>query len=101
MLRLDHFQIWDALSESSISFDEDNMNGDLCYIIENDLMVSSIHEVLGKMEPHRLEVLYGSRISTLDLPKDYGITGNQPIRNAHITLDSGKNLECSLLVRYR
>lgn len=74
------------------------MNGDLCYIIENDMMISSMHELLDQMKSDKFEIAYGSRIASMNLPRDYGDACNDPLRNVHLTLTSGEKLECGLLV---
>lgn len=42
-------QVWDACSESKIHFERENFNGDVAYIIENDVIIDSCVETLEKL----------------------------------------------------
>lgn len=83
-------KVWDAVSDASITFGDEISNDDVSYIIENDLIIDSVNKELRNIQ--NLEVLYGTKVKTYDLPD-----GHEKHSSA-VHMENGKTYTCDLLV---
>ncbi|XP_071650284.1 ubiquinone biosynthesis monooxygenase COQ6, mitochondrial [Temnothorax longispinosus] len=60
-------QVWEACSDAMITFDEDLLNNNLAYIVENDLLLHAVNKQLSEME--NVTVIYDSKVANIKLPK--------------------------------
>lgn len=83
-------QVWDALSDTEIVFNHDNPADDVCYIVENDLVIDSVLKSLNGCDSVKIE--NNSKIGGCTL------ANNSPVGKSSVTLKSGETIECDLLV---
>nr|XP_039248336.1 ubiquinone biosynthesis monooxygenase COQ6, mitochondrial-like isoform X2 [Styela clava] len=92
-------QVWDACSDAMITFDKEDVADDLCYIIENNMITSSIQNILENSTMGHLNTIYNSKIKSFTLPRNYARDDpNKPLPNVKIELENGDALETALLV---
>ena len=81
-------QVWDCY-DGFIQFGSDTSDESISYIVENDVLVSSVEEQLKNTS--NVTVLNRRRIKTYNLPTKNG----NPVE---VTLDDGTKLACCILV---
>lgn len=83
-------QVWDAHSDAMITFNEDNLDQEIAYIVENNLLLHAIDKEL-ENKPS-VQVIYNAKVDHVSLPDNYG-------ENAKIKLQNGQEFQTKLLVR--
>ncbi|KAL1501144.1 hypothetical protein ABEB36_006528 [Hypothenemus hampei] len=82
-------QVWEALSDASITFEQPKNNEPISYIVENDLILAAVAEQAQSCP--NLEIQYEAKVKNYQLP-DF---------NADITqlkMENGQNFSCNLLL---
>jgi len=75
------------------------MEKDLCYIIENDMIVSSLTQVLETEYKEAVNIKRDCKIVGCTIPKNYAREDSRkPLPLAQITLNDGSVLHTKLLV---
>ena len=82
-------QVWDACSDAMIVFNEDYLNEEIAYIVENDLLLHAVNKQLINKE--NVNIIYNSKVENIKLPKI-------PEENAEIQLEDGTKYKAKLLV---
>lgn len=82
-------QVWDALSDASVTFGNAESQEIVSYIVENDLLLAALTEEVKNCD--NVNVLYNAKVTKYGLP-DY--EGNI----VNITLDNGDEYTCDLLL---
>lgn len=82
-------QVWDAISDASITFGEETSTDDVSYIVENGLIIDSVSKELKTIQ--NVDVLYETKVKSYDLP-------DHKEENVNICLEDGSNYKCELLV---
>lgn len=82
-------QVWDALSEAMITFDNDNLIEHVAYIVENDLLLSAVDKIVKEMP--NVTVLHEAKI------KDYNLASNAGDKT-EVILNNDQMYRCSLLL---
>jgi ubiquinone biosynthesis monooxygenase Coq6 len=80
-------QVWDAMSDAAITFDNDNLDKPVAYIVENDLLLDAVRREM----PDSLEVVYQSKIQSCRPPEE-----DQDC--VTVCLESGARYMCDLLL---
>ncbi|XP_052009240.1 ubiquinone biosynthesis monooxygenase COQ6, mitochondrial isoform X2 [Xyrauchen texanus] len=88
-------QVWDACSDALITFDKENLQDEMAYIIENDVIVASLTKQLQTLSEH-VEVQYRTKVVRYTWPRPYHISESIPW--VQITLANGKTLYTKLLI---
>lgn len=83
-------QVWDACSDSLITFSNDDMSNPVAYIIENDLMLWALYERLNELS--NVFVRYNSKIKDYILPTSFDSNVPQAV------LENDEKLTCDLLI---
>ena len=83
-------QVWDACSDSFITFSNDDMSNPVAYIIENDLMLWALYKRVNELA--NVCVQYDSRI------KDYILPTSSDCIMAQAVLENDEKLTCDLLI---
>ncbi|XP_066148540.1 ubiquinone biosynthesis monooxygenase COQ6, mitochondrial [Euwallacea fornicatus] len=82
-------QVWDALSDTSITFETPHNTETVSYIVENDLLSASVREEAKKCE--NLDMRFEAKIKEYVLPQH-----NETV--CQVKLDNDKNFSCDLLL---
>ncbi|XP_076017847.1 ubiquinone biosynthesis monooxygenase COQ6, mitochondrial [Genypterus blacodes] len=88
-------QVWDACSDALITFDKDNLQDEMAYIVENDIIVAALTKQLDALDGS-VQVRYRSRVVKYTWPTSYQSTESIPW--VQVTLDSGEKLQAKLLI---
>lgn len=81
-------QVWDAMSDASISFDNDNLNKPVAYVVENDVLLDAVRQEMKNVKT--VEVLYESKIKNCSREDERDLV--------EITMENGAKYTCELLV---
>lgn len=88
-----NMQVWDACSEAFITFDQDNLQSDVAYIVENDVLLHAVNKELEKPDnPTKVDVVHSAKISKYDLMV------NNHNSDTKVHMENGAVLTCNLLV---
>uniref|UniRef100_A0AAR5Q6R7 FAD-binding domain-containing protein n=1 Tax=Dendroctonus ponderosae TaxID=77166 RepID=A0AAR5Q6R7_DENPD len=82
-------QVWDALSDSSITFGSSEHTDTVSYIVENDLLLAAVSEEAKKC--NNLSIMDGAKVKNYQLP----IAQDDVVG---ITLENGECFTCDLLL---
>lgn len=82
-------QVWDAVSNASITFGQEENTENVSYIVENDLLIAAVNKEVKNVD--RVKIQYNTRVKNYHLP-EYNEEGSQ------ITLDNGETYTCELLL---
>ncbi|KAJ8674353.1 hypothetical protein QAD02_005615 [Eretmocerus hayati] len=82
-------QIWDACSDAMITFNEDLLEDDLAYIVENDLLLHAVDTVLA--DKGSVKVVNNAKIGSILLPFAPGM-------ESCVQLESGEEYRAKLLI---
>lgn len=82
-------QVWDACSDALITFNYDDMADNISWIVENDVLLSSVYRQLDSVQ--NVEIRYGSRMEECALIRDGA-------EKSTVRLSNGDRLQCELLV---
>ncbi|KAK0136395.1 Ubiquinone biosynthesis monooxygenase COQ6, mitochondrial [Merluccius polli] len=88
-------QVWDACSDALITFDKENLQDEMAYIVENDVVVAALTRQLDSL-PDNVKVKYRSRVVKYTWPMSYQATDAVPW--VQVTLASGETLHTRLLI---
>ncbi|XP_049782232.1 ubiquinone biosynthesis monooxygenase COQ6, mitochondrial [Schistocerca cancellata] len=87
-------QVWDALSDAMITFNNDGMAEEIAYIVENDLLVDSVSKCLEERTSN-VEVIYEAKVKNCKLPSSDVLSGAHDL--AQIEMEDGTSYSCRLL----
>ncbi|CAL8300207.1 unnamed protein product [Boreogadus saida] len=88
-------QVWDACSDALITFDKEDLQDEMAYIVENDVVVAALTRQLDSL-PDNVKVKYRSRVVQYTWPTPYQSDGGVPW--VQVTLASGETLNTRLLI---
>jgi len=83
-------QVWDAHSDSLITFNYDNLSDDVAYIVENDVILHALTKELEETSS-QVDVVHNARIKSCKLKND-------AVSKNRVELEDGTMYECALLV---
>lgn len=81
-------QVWDALSEAMITFDNDDLLETVAYVVENDTLLGAVGKEVVKTN---VQVVNEAKVKSYVLPRDSGSF-------TKVNLENGNNYTCKLLV---
>lgn len=84
------FQVWDGTTDALITFNRDNFEGDVAFIVENDVLLYAIEREIAK-NPN-VTIRNESKIENVRLSCDGGRPHNE------VVLKSGEIITSELLV---
>ncbi|KAK3092587.1 hypothetical protein FSP39_004671 [Pinctada imbricata] len=91
-------QVWESCSDSLITFNKDDMMGDLAFVVENDVILEATRRSLTAMGD-RVDVMYNTSASSYIIP---GVTaGHKNVnQNSWVTISTndGKTIKTKLLI---
>lgn len=82
-------QVWDACSDALITFNYDDMADNISWIVENDVLLSSVYRQLEAVK--NVEIRYSSKMEECGLIRDGA-------EKSTVRLSNGDRLQCELLV---
>ncbi|CAG9813073.1 unnamed protein product [Phaedon cochleariae] len=82
-------QVWDALSDTSITFGDESELEDVSYVVENDLLLQAVTEVAKTID--NVEVSYNAKVKSYHLPEFQE-------NFVKINTENGNQYACDLLV---
>uniref|UniRef100_A0A8C2BHE6 Ubiquinone biosynthesis monooxygenase COQ6, mitochondrial n=1 Tax=Cyprinus carpio TaxID=7962 RepID=A0A8C2BHE6_CYPCA len=88
-------QVWDACSDALITFDKENLQDEMAYIVENDVIVAALTKQLQTLSDH-VEVQYRTKVVKYTWPHPYHVSESIPW--VQVTLANGKTLHTKLLI---
>ncbi|KAJ8290479.1 hypothetical protein GJAV_G00013370 [Gymnothorax javanicus] len=88
-------QVWDACSDALITFDKENLEDEMAYIVENDVIVSALTKQLETLPDH-VKIQYRSRVVKYVWPMSYQEAGSIPW--VQVQLANGETLQTKLLI---
>uniref|UniRef100_A0A671R3Q2 Ubiquinone biosynthesis monooxygenase COQ6, mitochondrial n=1 Tax=Sinocyclocheilus anshuiensis TaxID=1608454 RepID=A0A671R3Q2_9TELE len=87
--------VWDACSDALITFDKDNLQDEMAYIVENDVIVAALTKQLQTLSDH-VKVQYRTKVVKYTWPRPYHVSESIPW--VQVTLANGKTLQTKLLI---
>uniref|UniRef100_A0A665WYS5 Ubiquinone biosynthesis monooxygenase COQ6, mitochondrial n=1 Tax=Echeneis naucrates TaxID=173247 RepID=A0A665WYS5_ECHNA len=87
--------VWDACSDALITFDKENLQEEMAYIVENDIVVASLTKQLDSMSDN-VQVEYRSKVVKYRWPRPHHMAESIPW--VQVTLANGKTLQTKLLI---
>ncbi|XP_010896209.2 ubiquinone biosynthesis monooxygenase COQ6, mitochondrial [Esox lucius] len=88
-------QVWDACSDALITFDKENLQDEMAYIVENDIIVAALTKQLENLSDH-VRVQYKSKVVKYTWPKSHQVEDSIPW--VQVTLANGQTLQTKLLI---
>uniref|UniRef100_A0A8B9K8F9 Ubiquinone biosynthesis monooxygenase COQ6, mitochondrial n=1 Tax=Astyanax mexicanus TaxID=7994 RepID=A0A8B9K8F9_ASTMX len=88
-------QVWDACSDALITFDKENLQDEMAYVVENDVIVAALTKQLQTLSD-QVEVQYRTRVVKYTWPRPYQVADSIPW--VQVTLASGQTLQTKLLI---
>ncbi|KAG7466425.1 hypothetical protein MATL_G00164600 [Megalops atlanticus] len=88
-------QVWDACSDALITFDKENLEDEMAYIVENDVIVAALTKQLESLTDH-VEVKYRTKVVKYTWPKSYQVADSIPW--VQVKLADGQTLQTRLLI---
>ncbi|XP_020775300.1 ubiquinone biosynthesis monooxygenase COQ6, mitochondrial [Boleophthalmus pectinirostris] len=88
-------QVWDACSDALIIFDKDNLEDEMAYIVENDVVVAALTKQLDSLADN-VQVKYRSKVVKYTWPMPHQAVDSIPW--VQVTLASGETLQTKLLI---
>uniref|UniRef100_A0A671UDZ1 Ubiquinone biosynthesis monooxygenase COQ6, mitochondrial n=1 Tax=Sparus aurata TaxID=8175 RepID=A0A671UDZ1_SPAAU len=88
-------QVWDACSDALITFDKENLQDEMAYIVENDIVVAALTQQLDGLSDN-VQVKYRSKVVKYAWPMPHQAAESIPW--VQITLASGETLQTKLLI---
>ncbi|XP_069008250.1 ubiquinone biosynthesis monooxygenase COQ6, mitochondrial isoform X1 [Embiotoca jacksoni] len=88
-------QVWDACSDALITFDKENLQDEMAYIVENDIVVAAITKQLDSVSDN-LQVKYRSKVVKYTWPMPHQAADRIPW--VQVTLANGETLQTKLLI---
>ncbi|KAM9708952.1 ubiquinone biosynthesis monooxygenase COQ6, mitochondrial [Menidia menidia] len=88
-------QVWDACSDALITFDKENLQDEMAYIVENDIVVAAITKQLDTLSDS-VQVKYRSKVEKYGWPMPHQAADYVPW--VRVTLANGETLQTKLLI---
>lgn len=88
-------QVWDACSDALITFDKENFEDEMAYIVENDVVVAALTRQLDTL-PDNVQVRYRSKVVKYSWPMPQLAAESLPW--VRVTLASGLTVQTKLLI---
>ncbi|XP_028294242.1 ubiquinone biosynthesis monooxygenase COQ6, mitochondrial [Gouania willdenowi] len=88
-------QVWDACSDALIIFDKENLQDEMAYIVENDIVVAAITKQLDSLTDN-VEVKYRTKVVKYTWPTPPQASDIVPW--VQVTLANGETLHTKLLI---
>ncbi|KAM4542018.1 ubiquinone biosynthesis monooxygenase COQ6, mitochondrial [Odontesthes bonariensis] len=88
-------QVWDACSDALITFDKENLQEEMAYIVENDIVVAAITKQLDTLSDN-VQVKYRSKVVKYTWPMPHQAADYIPW--VRVTLANGETLQTKLLI---
>uniref|UniRef100_A0A673AR78 Ubiquinone biosynthesis monooxygenase COQ6, mitochondrial n=1 Tax=Sphaeramia orbicularis TaxID=375764 RepID=A0A673AR78_9TELE len=88
-------QVWDACSDALITFDKENLQDEMAYIVENDVVVAALTKQLDSLSDN-VQVKYRSKVVKYTWPMPHQAADSIPW--VQVTLASGETLQTKLLI---
>jgi 2-polyprenyl-6-methoxyphenol hydroxylase-like FAD-dependent oxidoreductase len=85
-------QVWDGITDETISFNHPSFSESVACIVENDLMLEGMYKQIESLP--NVHIKNESRLESCLLPRDSGANQNE------IVLKTGEKFTCDLLVSY-
>ncbi|KAJ8925743.1 hypothetical protein NQ315_009591 [Exocentrus adspersus] len=82
-------QVWDAVSDASITFGDQTSPEDVSYIVENDLLIAAVNNELKQLD--NVKVQYSAKVTDYHLPEYHESSSS-------VRLDDGNTYSCELLL---
>ncbi|KAK6307250.1 hypothetical protein J4Q44_G00223980 [Coregonus suidteri] len=87
--------VWDACSDGLITFDKENLQDEMAYIVENDIIVAALTKQLENLSD-QVRVQYKTKVVTYTWPKSHQVAESIPW--VQVTLANGQTLQTKLLI---
>ncbi|XP_076604280.1 ubiquinone biosynthesis monooxygenase COQ6, mitochondrial isoform X1 [Chaetodon auriga] len=88
-------QVWDACSDALITFDKENLQDEMAYIVENDIVVAALTKQLDSLSDN-VQVKYRSKVVKYTWPMSHQAAHSIPW--VQVTLASGETVQTKLLI---
>uniref|UniRef100_A0A4W4GCA6 Ubiquinone biosynthesis monooxygenase COQ6, mitochondrial n=1 Tax=Electrophorus electricus TaxID=8005 RepID=A0A4W4GCA6_ELEEL len=88
-------QVWDACSDALITFDKENLQDEMAYVVENDVIVAALTKQLHALSD-QVEVQYRTKVVKYTWPRPYHAVTSIPW--VKVTLADGRTLKTKLLI---
>ncbi|KAM3594595.1 uncharacterized protein V6R79_010523 [Siganus canaliculatus] len=88
-------QVWDSCSDALITFDKENLQDEMAYIVENDIVVAALTKQLDSLSDN-VQVKYRSKVVKYTWPMPHQATESIPW--VRVTLASGETVQTKLLI---
>ncbi|XP_053488752.1 ubiquinone biosynthesis monooxygenase COQ6, mitochondrial isoform X1 [Ictalurus furcatus] len=88
-------QVWDACSDALITFDKENLQDEMAYIVENDVIVAALTKQLQTLSD-QVKVQYRTKVVKYTWPRPFQVTDSIPW--VQVTLANGCTLQTKLLI---
>ncbi|KAA8582240.1 hypothetical protein FQN60_008980, partial [Etheostoma spectabile] len=88
-------KVWDACSDALITFDKENLQDEMAYIVENDIIVAALTKQLDCLSDN-VQVKYRSKVVKYAWPLPHQAADSIPW--VKVTLASGETVQTKLLI---
>ncbi|XP_019940091.1 ubiquinone biosynthesis monooxygenase COQ6, mitochondrial [Paralichthys olivaceus] len=88
-------QVWDACSDALITFDKENLQDEMAYIVENDIVVAALTKQLDSLSDN-VQVKYRSKVVKYKWPMPQQAAESIPW--VQVKLANGETLQTKLLI---
>lgn len=88
-------QVWDSCSDALIAFDKENLQDEMAYIVENDIVVAALTKQLDSLSDN-VQVKYRSKVVKYTWPMPHHAADSVPW--VRVTLASGETIQTKLLI---
>uniref|UniRef100_A0A8C4F2C6 Ubiquinone biosynthesis monooxygenase COQ6, mitochondrial n=1 Tax=Dicentrarchus labrax TaxID=13489 RepID=A0A8C4F2C6_DICLA len=88
-------QVWDACSDALITFDKENLQDEMAYIVENDIIVAALTKQLDTLSDN-VQVKYRSKVVKYAWPMPHQAAESIPW--VQVTLANGETVQTKLLI---
>ncbi|XP_035598793.1 ubiquinone biosynthesis monooxygenase COQ6, mitochondrial-like isoform X1 [Oncorhynchus keta] len=88
-------QVWDACSDALITFDKENLQDEMAYIVENDIIVAALTKQLENLSG-QVKVQYKTKVVMYTWPKSHQVAESIPW--VQVTLANGQTFQTKLLI---
>ncbi|XP_059209168.1 ubiquinone biosynthesis monooxygenase COQ6, mitochondrial [Centropristis striata] len=88
-------QVWDACSDALITFDKENLEEEMAYIVENDIVVAALTKQLDSLSDN-VQVKYRSKVVKYEWPMPHQAAESIPW--VTVTLANGETVQTKLLI---
>lgn len=88
-------QVWDACSDALIIFDKENLEDEMAYIVENDVVVAALTKQLDSVSDN-VQVKYKTKVVKYTWPMPHQAVDSIPW--VQVTLANGETLQTKLLI---